>query len=475
MSMDTNYSTSELITLFVDGETTATEEQTLFSSLLADNATRAELRRAFTMQSHMASVAATTVPTALDAQILQKAGFAQATTTAPQLIQTGVWKRYAKATALFVAGFLLGPILWGIAAQSHSNSTNNELAWQHGTLHQQTAQAGQHNSNPLSARTNPQVINLPEPKIKYIKVVTPCTHFANTASAKTAADENIVNNKEVEQSPKQDVNNANLAHATQQQEHSSESTEATVNNSSHLPYTIEPVLQLKAQSVPESDFITPISSVYAPVAPISKGMEIPMAVEVKGVQSLWYSGDKTDPLVQPNLFDNCSIGLLWLATENHHIGFTAGREVFPVYMVRSYSNYKVVNGTSLNADSVVQSVVTDESLPEALANSVQRGTGGSLVVPQYLPITSINWVGATYEYQNSLSFIHENMKGSALLTMGATTVSPFTRIGVGVSYMFGKNIAIAASLENMALYLHNSGTTSIASKLSFGYGIRVTL
>jgi len=82
MSAETPLSLSELVYLFVDGETTSAQEQVLFSHLATDADLQAELQEAILIRSTLEQdCSALAVPPETTAAIFSKAGFALPGTT----------------------------------------------------------------------------------------------------------------------------------------------------------------------------------------------------------------------------------------------------------------------------------------------------------------------------------------------------------------------------------------------------------
>ncbi len=419
---------SELVYLFVDGETTSTQEEILFNTLAGNPHLQQELQEAILIRSTLEQdCSALAVPPDTTAAIFQKAGFALPTAGGGMTAVTSwVGKTlYSLKSVALPALFTIGgatlatayfmshnPTANSIAATAISSSTYTPIVSTINTTDDTINNGALLNT---SLFDEAQAVNIERshgvpPTHQYrrrtfgVSDIPPSSASAN--SIPDAQMETAIDNGETSDIA---VNNSDAL---------------TINSSpvKHSPFTHTKSAGFSSDARSIRDFNT--TDVRA-----DEAIQIPITASLRGLMNLSTFPSITDNQFS-NEFNNIAVSVGYDVSNEIRIGVEGGRQSLRYYTFENGKNEKATLHTSMD------------------------------------------WGGAFYR-QTLTGLAFSEFTPYAQITLGGTVSGPSGRLLTGVSWQPDSRIALAAGLEGSAFLYQKSAEWYSLRSLGFMYQVEV--
>lgn len=478
-----DFSASEMLHLFADGELDHSHEGHLFSALASDSELRRELREIVTMRSALRNDAYRLLPSevvhaslfgAVDLELgLVKAptaglmqsvkqflasGFARvaiplATTAVGVVIGSGVFSSNA-AKDIAQQGGSPSAVSTGQTARTTTNTTSPTLP---NTTSEATELHGSDQTAGPSASTN----NLRNADgadgslREQLAAIAPSRAITSTRSASRLSESRVRTNSRTNQSLQSRENPTPLQSGTD-----------GLNNSAALRVAAAAVVATDSSRVPKAiEHASPTVSTLLPIASAELAPEglAPIRQSVDSAESVDFSSVNVDA-IRPSLasvyrgfalqvrgfngtslpkesiesnatpmFDNGSMGLYYIISANHRVGLEVGQESF------SQSFHGEVNGHPAHY----------EQNPHTI------------------------WYGASYRYQMDRIDFLLGIAPTAQITLGGSGLGGVAREFIGVDIAPLEGISLLAGIDAGTLLYRSGGRWFSTQKLGFTYGATV--
>lgn len=418
MSNEYQFTPSELVHLFVDGEADAYQQSALFSYLASDMELQEELRGAMLMRKTLEQVRATTIPPDECATaIFAKAGFAATETQAvvPVLSQT-IIKSLVHTLLAATAGA-------GIAFVILSSALHQPAARPAGTASKQVAQVLSTPHNPDSAQT---FGDLPSAQLTSQPTASGREIHSNSAAHVAKLTNGIADNGRISSGSRKPrrlafaPDESKIAIENQSPLQAGTEPPASLYSDAHSITTAPIAEQQFALSLGESE---PETLAFPPAT--AEENTAAFAVYLKSSQALkWYP---SRDVPQQTITENISIGGLYYFSAAHAAGIEAGREFLPLYSFAS----------------------TTHDYTRALW-----------------------WIGGVYRYEPEdmrIAFVQP----FAQTSLGITTIGPMGKALLGARIQAGDFLSATLGVEAASLVYRRNSSLRTTEKLGFTFSTEI--
>lgn len=409
--METTPSTSELIYLYLDGETTPVQETVLFESLAANSELQAEFREAITLRDTFTADRIEQPPVTVTNAVFQRVGMVSpfaGTTAATGLgvILAGLVQRFAVPMLSAVSGGIVTLSALWLSGSFDSIADRNSL--QPTTSNALVAKTTPHIALPVTLQpatgtdTDTDVKNPAQPTERYSQPIV-LLHKQRLAAIPISPDT---------QSPASEINSETAASAVY----------PVISSSPvhHIPTVVQGDISRSPVSV--------VASVFENMANSTAGK---FSFQARSFTILGGSGGTTPEQMPTSLlFNNAALGIFYHLDEWNAIGLEAGAE--------SFEHYTFTNDT-----------------PE-FHSQILWGSA----VWRHIFIDKAEWNG---------------FQPFSVISAGITAAGPMARGAIGLSYTPEDHISVSAGIEASSFIYSNPRGTFSAQKIGLSYSLNVRL
>jgi hypothetical protein len=418
------FSPAELIYLFLDGEHTCADRSVLFTALSNSTELQSEFEDALKIRSAVSAEMQTLSPPAnVTAELMGKAGFAMgASSTVSSAINSGVtfptWlsliasKWYLSAMAFAVPALTaIGGFILGSYSESMNGETNGYVATQY-----------QRPTLQLAVSSNYSNLELPA---KYSKSYSSLDYGQQIASAKPILSPTALiseSSNETSQAVGEVDKNVNITNVPSRNSFNSSISSSNENGISSKEFT--PI----AFSQTRESFTVPLVTMGLNNS-VEQNKPYTFALTLRGLSNINMTQQSLISPERPQLLNNFAIGLAYPLNENFSLTAETGREIFPLFIE--------ANDGSLNLR--------------------QNQWWGS--------------VGVMY-MSDAIEPLY-NIRPTGSLSVGGSASGPLFRGLLGISWLPSSSVVLTGGLEAMGQSYKYNGSTSVATKVGFTYGISI--
>lgn len=421
---------SELVYLFVDGETNSAQEEILFNTLAGNPELQQELQEAILIRSTLEQdCSALAVPPDTTAAIFQKAGFAL-----PGAAASGVSSITSLVgNALYSLKSLALPTLFTLGGAAIA------------TMYFISHSTASENSNPLPVVSNIAATSVAIPSSatelnketafrnnkSYSAQRSVIKDKANGSITKNGAEKSLLHSPQSEESSITPDNSK----ATIPTEYPDELTNSQYSNSSMSAVRVEnsPVKNLAFDTKENQSSTYLLNGIDVPTTSNfdnkSTEIDLPISASLRGLISLttFPSVGKTS---YNNEFNNIALSVAYRITKNISIGVEGGRQALHYYTFENGMNEKATLHTSMD------------------------------------------WAGAFYKQQfPDLTF--SDITPYTQITLGGTLSGPSGRLLTGFMWQPDSRISLSAGIEGSAFLYQKSADWYSLRALGFMYQVEV--
>lgn len=426
MTAENHNTMSELVYLFVDGETTSTQEEILFNTLAGNPHLQQELQEAILIRSTLEQdCSALAVPPDTTAAIFQKAGFALPTAGGGMSAVTS-WV----GKALYSLKSVALPALFAVGGAT--------LATGYFMLHNPTTDSIAATSPTANTRIIPSITTTDDKVNKGALLNTSTFDEAQTVTIERShgvppTHRNTNRAFAVSDIPPTSAS-ANFTRVAQPETaiDNAEATDIANNYSDALSINSSPIKHSAISHTKTAGFSSDIRSIddfNAPNVRANETTQIPITASLRGLMNL-----STYPSITENKFsnefNNIAVSVGYDVSNEIRIGVEGGRQSLRYYTFENGKNEKATLHTSMD------------------------------------------WAGAFYRQTlNGLAF--SEFTPYAQITLGGTASGPSGRLLTGISWQPDSRIALSAGLEGSAFLYQKSAEWYSLRALGFMYQVEV--
>ncbi len=459
MNNEYQFTASELIHLFVDGEAEPTQQALLFSLLATDTGLQEQFRAAVFMQQTLEQVRASAVPPAhYTTELFSRAGFTSATGTAavapsfwsgiPPAAKSIILSLCSAAMGAGLAILLMLPSLQDITGQTSSTAS---VALPDTTRYQQGLSSGHsqaHVPGPGPVEQNAAVGGTDRTEARYRSTSdrdgAPATELQTTRQQTLATSEEVRSQQSstlADNATSNRYRNSTL-NGTRNSTQSASLTPTEPATSNPATESLENTPeQQEENSTRDMQPITAVSLTslgqqqvgtlgrnkpqLIELSDIPPAEEIPgVVVYLKNTQALsWYP---MRDIPASTMDENLMFGGLYYLSAEHAVGAEVGRELLPLYSF--VGDLQIRNSTLL-------------------------------------------WGGAIYQYQPSALMIGNTMEPFVRLGLGGTGAGPMGKLMLGMRLQTSNVLSASIGLEGTTLVYRRHTTIETTGKLGFTVSI----
>ncbi len=436
-----NYTPSDLIGLFIDGELGEAERETLFDALSGNAELQAEFERALHIKAVVAEEVLKTVPpVALTNAIFANAGFEVVSSASGVSVGSAGQSGFLKMLLIPVLSAVLASALTGVVLYEHFEKKLEEIAFKNRALKESSVASdsfkNEETSQELHERTNNNSANLPFTQAQRVGNFSSGVGMARPADGNLTRTSNDFrrfrasrNDNMLGNTFKNNSNNVILKPFDYAQDKLRE--ESTPEEPRAIIASIEKTEFLKNST----QFLKSEKSEFQELEIPDFKNEFPeensttYSVFIRGISSIRLFPNRTIEAPPIGSFKNTAVGALYNFDENNAFGGEIGREDFPIYIV-------------------------DNS--------------GALQ-----PTSGIFWAGAMYRYSLDGIDFFGKIQPYAQALAGGSRSGPIGKMAVGIVYRPFKNVSFSGNIEGTGLLYGYGNELYSAGKIGASYGIGI--
>lgn len=438
MNESQQYTPSELIYLFLDGEADGIQQSTLFAALARDAELQGEFQEAVLVARTLDRVRNDVHPP----QDFTDGVFAAAGFTAPQFRPVpvplaGKWSASLNAiirqTAVPIVSALIGALTVFLLmnfgredklitpVQSAAANRSSEVISSRGheAFASEQRAAGTANSYPVTSNRDNTKSETFVPDVVTKKRIAPessrHTHSNPIAESSVLAEETT---------PTQPVM-SDLPPVEMAVESSTESEVLQPTVEPPTPVVEQALLQVPVQQLEHSRSYADLHPIYRWENTTSR-REPGVSLFVRGIESINSFPSRKNNIEASGSTSNVGFGCLYYYSQNQALGMEVARELLPIYN-------------------------TGDDNPEL--NSV------------------LVWIGGLWQIQTDFPGLRSDIQPFLRLGLGGTAYGPSGKALVGIMYTAEQRLSISLGLETTALLAIQNGKIGSTEKIAFSYGL----
>jgi len=431
MNESINFTPSELIYVFLDGETTGVESTVLLSAMASNSALQEEFHDALRMRTAALRDAQTAVPSAsLSQSLFVKAGFGTAETadeTIPVVASPGTFFSGLKWLVAPLLSAAAGSLITGVIMFNMYNGKTNSNIPQ---------------TNVTTVQTQQTPVNAVAPGVNTLTTTKP--HVNRTTAARTMT-ENVITGREFgnQEIAKNDAGKNSIVIP---------SNIVVEAHNNEVPNNIVPAQNSGCTGIDEQVSIPQINSVV---------LQVPSTQYVISQNGEIYSEDRMPiPMI-----DNNETERKFLVTAS---GIT-GLQLYPMRTWKSDWNLPVNNFSIGGMYHVSDKASFGMELgQEMFPMYVQNADGTFGLQP------SLFWIGATYRYALNPVLMLGGLQPFGQFIAGGTLSGPIGKAILGMQYQLNSRFSFSVGAEGTGLLYRTGNGWTAAGKIGFDYSMGVS-
>lgn len=439
MNESQQYTPSELIYLFLDGEADGIQQSTLFAALAHDAELQGEFQEAVLVARTLDRVRNDVHPP----QDFTDGVFAAAGFTTPQFRPVpvplaGKWAASLNAiirqTGIPIVSALIGALTvfllmnfgsddkLATPVQNTAKNRNSETMASRGHEAFASGQevAGTANSYPVTSNRDNTKSETSVPNVAAKKRVAPESSRHNRSNPIVASSAVVVEETTPEQTPMSELPPAEM---TVESAIDSDALQPTVEPTT--PVVEQALLQVPVRQLEHSRSYADLQPIYRWENTTSR-REPGVSLFVRGIESINSFPSRKNNIEASGSTSNVGFGCLYYYSQNQALGMEVARELLPIYN-------------------------TGDDNPEL--NSV------------------LVWIGGLWQIQTDFPGLRSDIQPFLRLGLGGTAYGPSGKALVGIMYTAEQRLSISLGLETTALLAIQNGKIGSTEKIAFSYGL----